>query len=424
MTPELLIRFVKKTYLWCVTKHNPVMRSLFVPLAALLGALLLASGCGRPSLPAWKEGCLDIHFISTGRGECAFYVLPDGTTLLVDAGEVETNGSKYPFVRQRPDSLTRPADAYARYIRHFMPAIARDSLDYVLLTHFHIDHMGKLESWYTRDPEGGFILSGITAVHEKVPFRTVIDRSWPDYEATASDVYGKKTLRNWIRFMHYGDSTGCFRAEGFKLGSSSQLALRHHPDRYPAFRILNVASNGWFWDGEKAVDAYDRSVEMPRENGCSCCILLRYGDFDWYSGGDCHERPMEIAMAGALGRPIEAMKANHHLAWHTMDTLALSVVRPRVIVCAAFDSHKPDIPVLRENIFSEAGYSGPRSLYITSTEPSILTRMPELAGQAASLDGHVVIRVLPGGKSFYVYVLDDCDADYRVVKRDGPFRCE
>ena len=40
------------------------------------------------TLPSWSEGCLDIHFINSARGECCFYILPDGTTLLVDAGEV------------------------------------------------------------------------------------------------------------------------------------------------------------------------------------------------------------------------------------------------------------------------------------------------------------------------------------------------
>ena len=40
------------------------------------------------TLPSWSKGCFDIHFINSGRGECCFYIMPDGTTLLVDAGEV------------------------------------------------------------------------------------------------------------------------------------------------------------------------------------------------------------------------------------------------------------------------------------------------------------------------------------------------
>ena len=44
------------------------------------------------TLPLWSEGNLDIHFINTARGECCFYILPDGTTLLVDAGEIASFG--------------------------------------------------------------------------------------------------------------------------------------------------------------------------------------------------------------------------------------------------------------------------------------------------------------------------------------------
>ena len=65
---------------------------------------------GEP-LPLWTDGCLDIHFINSGRGECAFYILPDGTTLLVDAGEiVVTDGTGVP---QKPDASTRPYNTSA-----------------------------------------------------------------------------------------------------------------------------------------------------------------------------------------------------------------------------------------------------------------------------------------------------------------------
>ena len=40
-------------------------------------------------LPAWSQGNLDIHHISTGRGNATYFVFPDGTTLLIDAGEAD-----------------------------------------------------------------------------------------------------------------------------------------------------------------------------------------------------------------------------------------------------------------------------------------------------------------------------------------------
>ena len=72
-------------------------------------------------LPAWSEGELDIHFINTGRGECAFYILPDGTTLLVDAGELKkthnpNDSSSDAPVAQKPNADVRPYIVNAQYI--------------------------------------------------------------------------------------------------------------------------------------------------------------------------------------------------------------------------------------------------------------------------------------------------------------------
>ena len=39
-------------------------------------------------LSEWQPGFLDIHHINTGRGDAAFMVFPDGTTMLVDAGDM------------------------------------------------------------------------------------------------------------------------------------------------------------------------------------------------------------------------------------------------------------------------------------------------------------------------------------------------
>ena len=49
---------------------------------------------GAPLTP-WSEGELDIHTISTGRGECLFFIMPDGTTMVVDAGEFSRVTSEY-----------------------------------------------------------------------------------------------------------------------------------------------------------------------------------------------------------------------------------------------------------------------------------------------------------------------------------------
>ena len=53
---------------------------------------------GQP-MPSWEPGYLDLHHINTGVGDAAFYVFPDGTTLLFDAGENMQQQLMFPNMR-------------------------------------------------------------------------------------------------------------------------------------------------------------------------------------------------------------------------------------------------------------------------------------------------------------------------------------
>ena len=56
----------------------------------------------------WSGGHLDIHHISTGRGNATFFILPDGTSLLVDAGAAPDDTT--PDATPRPDGSRRPGE--------------------------------------------------------------------------------------------------------------------------------------------------------------------------------------------------------------------------------------------------------------------------------------------------------------------------
>src|ERR1700754_144445 len=79
---------------------------------------------GEP-LPAWQEGYLDLHHINTGRGNAAFYILPDGTTVLFDAGELDPSDPRTTSKRNtpiRPDDSRKPYEWIVNYIRQVAPA--------------------------------------------------------------------------------------------------------------------------------------------------------------------------------------------------------------------------------------------------------------------------------------------------------------
>ena len=91
-------------------------------------------------LPQWQQGWMDIHTIATGKGDASFIIMPDGTTMLIDAGDVTGGRFKAPAL---PDDSRRPGEWIARYILEFSKGLPHPQrVDYLWLTHFHEDHMG------------------------------------------------------------------------------------------------------------------------------------------------------------------------------------------------------------------------------------------------------------------------------------------
>lgn len=123
-------------------------------VALLLARAVLGQEVGGP-LPSWTAGTLDIHQIHTGRGNAAFMVFPDGTTLLLDAGAVP-NRTGLEIGPQRPNASRTPVEWIAGYIRLFGPHRPA-KLDYAVVTHYHDDHMGALPQLASLIPIGMLI---------------------------------------------------------------------------------------------------------------------------------------------------------------------------------------------------------------------------------------------------------------------------
>lgn len=367
------------------------MRKKLLVLALLAVVSLLTTACGV-NLGAWKEGWLDIHSINSARGECTFIVFPDGSTLLVDVGEFDSEPKAYPSCEAKPNKDTRAYKLYADYIRHFKPGI--DSIDCVLLTHFHMDHIGQIEPFY--DTKDNYVLSGVTALYSEIPYRKIVDRAYPYYDSLTFKQMGIKSLENYRKFIK---STGV-KVEQFELGSRSQLGSE----------VLNICANSRLMDGSNF------STSSSKENSASCGFLLSYGDFDYYSAGDIGYE-FEIETARLINRPIEALKSNHHLSPHTTAPEFLEILKPSVITTQSFYVRdiQPDKEIIRR-IGSDS------RLYFTNIDDTLLSSGDY--NTAAGVGGHIIIRVAPGGKKYYVIMLNDSDLSYRVKQVDGPFYCK
>ena len=123
--------------------------------------------------------------------------------------------------------------------------------------------------------------------------------------------------------------------------------------------------------------------------------------------------------AGLASGPVDAMKADHHGSWDANSAGLLGALRPRVIVVTSRAEGHPAVNTYQRMI-SQATWPGPRDIFVTNVSPAT-ARTTYGIEKAASTQGHVVIRVAPGGGSYRVFVLDDSDEQMRVKAVFGPY---
>ena len=369
------------------------------------------------TLPAWSEGYLDIHFINTSRGECCFYILPDGTTLLVDAGEIASSDEAIP---QRPNDLIRPYVAYANYIKHFMPA-GKSAIDYCSPSHFHIDHIGG-EDVVTESAAAGYRKAGLLALYDRVPYNHILDRAYPAYtEDENTPAIEGQLAQDWATFVTWGVKEGKFTAERFTPGKE-QIVLQHNAETYRDFTLLNICANGFVVcknsDGSLGITG---KKPASGGNSSSCGFHISYGEFDYIACGDLTSTPQNLValyFRDFIGNGhLDAFKCHHHLASNSWGTdMKNCKFDPRVVIDHCFSSVKPHPDKLAEILPIIEDF------FATNIHPDINTANKELISKISGYNGHIVLRVSPKGENFCVYMLDDNNFNYTVTSIHGPYK--
>ncbi|WP_128546318.1 MBL fold metallo-hydrolase [Larkinella soli] len=426
------------------------MRILLLAALTLISRLAFAQTIGRPLNP-WQEGSVEIHFIHTGRGNCSFFILPDGTTFLVDPGEQDPTDPRTLSARQTPlvpDYTKRPYEWIADYIRQYMPAGRPPELDHVLITHYHDDHYGHLYAGAPYDTAGRYYKTGITGLGSELPIRHLMDRgaTYPyDFRSEAvrkrfqESKDGREvmaTLDNYWKFLEVQQKRSRMRYEVFKVGSNRQIAMVRNPQRYPAFSITNTYSNGDVWTGQEVKhifpDFRDAAPNVPRpgENQVSCGFRLSYGPFDFYTNTDISGMAelglpdwynVESKVAPYLGE-MDVITTNHHANTDAMNVDYLRALKPRVIIQEVWSSDHPGHDAFRR-MTSRWVYPGERDLFATAMLEANKTVIgPALENTYKSTEGHVVVRVEPGGRQYRIFVLNHRSRGREVLKEFGPYQ--
>lgn len=371
----------------------------------------------------WQKGYLDIHHINTGRGNSTFFVFPDGTTLLIDAGDLDKEKfeRKYAPLRAtyaKPNESISAAAVIANYINHVMPNNANSIINYGLISHFHQDHYGSF-----------------VALADLIPIKKVIDRNYPNYDFPLDlkkHLLKDSLFQNYQRFI----KEKAISAESLTVGSNSQIQLQYSKEQFPTFKIKNVKSNATIWNGtEEETFEYFKAEDMIsyyngryNENPLSIALKISYGNFDYFTGGDNtglqgyglpYWFDVETPLAKAVGQ-VDVTTLNHHGNRDATNDFFVKNLNPKVVIQQTWCSDHPGQEVYQRLIYKNDNLEN-RDIFATNMHPeTLVTYGPWFKDAYKSTQGHVVVRVYPNS-NYKVFILNDETLELTVKSKYGPY---
>jgi hypothetical protein len=305
-------------------------------------------------------------------------------------------------------------------------------------------------AWYESAPRStraDYALMGITGVAELLPVEALFDRGYDfpyDFKSRVLEDSMKKdpvtykywkTMDNYFSFVKQREKE---KLPTTKLlaGSRTQLPLRYDKARYPDFFVRNIKCNGRIWTGKdtSTMEQFpmfrsgDRAT-FPSENACSQVITINYGNFRYYTGGDIPgnlqygQAPwmdIETPVSKAVGA-VDVATMDHHGNRDALNENFVKTLRPRVWIEQVWSSDHPGHEVLIRATTPYL-YPGPRDIFSTNMVQANRDVIGPLIDRAyKSTQGHILVRVLPGGNSYYVIILDDSVESLIVKEVFGPY---
>jgi competence protein ComEC len=273
------------------------MRPIRTRLLLTLGLVVLSFAFTQTPLRT-----LRIYFIDVEGGQATLIILPGGQTLMIDSG-FPGDGT----FRSKPGDPANARDAQR------IAAAARDAgvsrIDFLLITHFHADHVG-----------------GVPELSQLLPIGTFIDHGTvrPEAEQTVGG-----TLEAFERYEAVRST-----ARHIEPSAGERLPLDD-------VNALVVSSGGTTI--EKPVDAAGRPnpacrpiaspAQEPNENPRSTGVLLEFGKFRFLDVGDLTGAPLfDLACPNDLIGAVDAYLVAHHGGVDAADPATFAAFQPRVAI--------------------------------------------------------------------------------------------
>ncbi len=316
--------------------HRLAVSSLF--LAAVILCALLPTSC----FAAAGGKSLKIYFIDVEGGQATLIVAPGNKTMLVDTGF--------------PGNEGRDSDRIVNAAR----LAGIDHLDYVLITHYHIDHVGGIVELAKKIKIGTFLDHGSNQEQEA---RTMADyaayqKLWPGHE--------HRVLKPGDRFQLGAASISIVASAGAAITTPLAGAGEENP----------------------LCASEPTPADDPSENAQSAGFLLTYGKFRFVDLGDLTKKK-ELALAcprNLLGHADLYLTTHHGLGLSNSRAL-VQTLRPRVAIMNN-GPHKGGTPAAWQIVHDSPGLEALWQLhYAADSDAAHNTKEAMIANPAENCTG-------------------------------------
>jgi len=269
-------------------------------IGRLLVLIALAVAMPRPATA--QGGTLDIYFVDVEGGQATLVVTPAGQTLLIDTGFPGQGGfAALPGDPQKARDANRILAA-AR-------AAGVKQIDYLLITHYHADHVGAV-------PE----------LAQLIPIRAFVDHAPPTPQAEQQVAGTQAAFERYARVRAKGTHLPLKPGRKLPLTGIEAVIVSAAGETLRAPLPGAGAAN-------PACGASAPAAQEPTENPRSTGIHLRFGRFTFLDPGDLSGAPLfALACPKSMIGPTGVYLVAHHGGSDAGDRATFAAFAPRVAI--------------------------------------------------------------------------------------------
>lgn len=339
-------------------------------LAALCGALSLGGAAQAAEKP------LTVVMVDVDGGAATLFVTPEGKSLLVDAGWPPGMGGPRPA----PGATAPPQPTSAERITAAAARLGVRKIDYLLITHYHIDHVGGLPSLMARMPVGTVLDHGVN--REETPPDTPAAMA-ANLPATLYPGYLKAIAGHPHRVVKPGDKVQIGSlALTFVSADSNLVAAPPHAAPGPGPECV-------LGSGVPQVDENPRSAGFVASYGKARILDLADLTLD--------QEKQLVCPANRLGK-IDVLLVSHHGTALSTGPALLAATTPRVALMAN-GARKGGDKAVFENLAAAPSKPAVWQLHGATRSPEADRPADYIANPLATPDGGyaVSVQVSPDG---------------------------